>query len=437
MNFYAKSIKEKLDTSINKLVQNVQEFVKQPGKDFTRNRSLTIKKLVDILITIGRGSQTKELLEYFEYSTQVPTSSAFIQQRNKLLPEALAFVLINFTSSLSNFKKFKGYRLLAVDGSVAGIPLNPDDEETYIVNKKDSRGFNQLHINALYDLPNKLYLDGIIQPVRRKNENQALVDMLERSNIDEKVILMADRGYESYNNIAHLEKKNWKYLIRVKAPNSGTGILSKTQLPINTEFDEVITVEMTRRQTKEIKANPKLYRFLSQTSTFDFLPLGSKDTYSITFRAVCVKIDDDNYQYFVTNLDSKLFSLEDLKEAYHLRWGVETSFRELKHALSMMYFHSKKTELIEQEIYAKIILYNFCETITLNVAISQGERKHTYQVNFTNAIFICIRFLRHCNDEQPPDVEALIAKYISPIRDNRKYPRRKKSQSFVGFLYRV
>ena len=40
--------------------------------------------------------------------------------------------------------------------------------------------------------------------------------MVDRSEITGDVILIADRGYESYNNMAHIQEKGWKYLIRIK-----------------------------------------------------------------------------------------------------------------------------------------------------------------------------------------------------------------------------
>jgi hypothetical protein len=127
-----------------------------------------------------------------------------------------------------------------------------------------------------------------------------------------------------------------------------------------------------------------------------------------------------------------------LKEIYRLRWGIETSFRELKHSIAMLHFHSKKVEHIQQEIYAKMDLYNFCEMITLNVVIKQdNNRKHNYQVNFTNAITICKRFYLYCKDKHPPDVEALICKYISPVREARNFPRNIKTQPNKSFLYRI
>jgi hypothetical protein len=438
MNNYPKLVKKRLNRCIRELANTKGEYVKRPGKDFSRNRLFTFEHLIEFLIVMGAGSQTKEILEYFKFDLKTPTASSVIQQRDKLKPEALLCLLQNFTRTFKTIKTFKGYRLLAVDGSKVTIPTNANDYETYIVSNKDSKGYNFLHVNALYDICNKLYLDATIQTYRKRNEHKGLIQMIKRSPFKKKVILTADRGYESYNNIAHLENKGWNYVIRVKAPNSGSGILSKTNLPFHDEFDEKISVLMTRRQTKEIKANPLLYRFLATISNFCFLPPGSKETYPISYRVVCVEIKEGFYQYLITNLSEKTFTSEDLKEIYRLRWGIETSFRELKHSIAMLHFHSKKMEHIQQEIYAKMVLYNFCEMITLNVVIKQdNNRKHTYQVNFTNAITICKRFYLCCKDKHPPNVEALIFKYISPVREARNFPRNRKTQPNKSFLYRV
>ena len=118
-----------------------------------------------------------------------------------------------------------------------------------------------MNLNALYDLSNKLYVDACIQPIRNCNEMSALIDMVEKSAISDDVIVIADRGYESYNVFAHIQEKGWKYVIRVKDKNSKS-IVSSLNLPSSEEFDEKIHLNITRKQTKEIKSNPKLYKFL-------------------------------------------------------------------------------------------------------------------------------------------------------------------------------
>lgn len=437
MNIFPNLIKKRLNQCIAKLSEAKDDYVMRPGKDFSRNRSLTFQKVIKLLVTMGDGSVSKELLEFFDLDIETPTASGLIQQRNKLKPEALLHLLHDFVGTYRKIKTFKGYRLLAADGSKVIIPTNPDDPETYVLSNKNSSGCNLLHINALYDICNKLYLDATIQTYRKMNEFQGLIEMITRSPLVGKVILVADRGYESYNNIAHLNNIGWKYVIRVKAPNSGKGMLSKTDLPVNQEFDEEISVLMTRRQTNEIKAKPKLYRFLSKVSTFDFLPLKSKAVYPISYRVVCVEIAEGKFEYLITNLSKEEMTMNELKEIYHKRWGIEISFRELKHTIAMLHFHSKKVDHISQEIYAKMISYCFCEMITLNVVIKQdSHRKHTYQVNFSMAITICIKFLVRADDD-PPDIEALIRKYISPIREGRNFPRNIRTQPSKGFLYRV
>ena len=56
----------------------------------------------------------------------------------------------------------------------------------------------------------------------------------------------------------------------------------------------------------------------------------------------------------ITNLNRFEFPIEKMKELYHLRWDIETSFRELKYALGGISFHSKKDDFIQMEILAHV-----------------------------------------------------------------------------------
>lgn len=100
-----------------------------------------------------------EILDYFEHSVVAPTSSAFIQQREKILIEAWAFLFNSFNNACQSFSEatLYGYHIYAVDGSNVNIYRNPDDEETFI--HEGNRGYNAIHINALFDLLNCTYND--------------------------------------------------------------------------------------------------------------------------------------------------------------------------------------------------------------------------------------------------------------------------------------
>lgn len=433
---YPRFVKGKLIEIIDKMATEPKLFVKNPYANFTRNRKLSFKTVMSLMLSMGGNSLTSEIMEYFDYDPGMASSSAFIQQRDKLLPSAFKFLLNEFTSSFQDLKTFEGYRLLAADGSDLNIWHNPNDADTYFQSTPNSKGFNQLHLNAMYDLCNKLYVDVCIQPGRKENEFRALTDMTDRSNMSGDVIVVADRGYESYNVFAHIEKKGWKYAIRVKDIMSN-GILSALKLPDEDEFDVNINIILTRKQTNETKINPEIYKFVPKASTFDYLDLKINKFYPITFRVVRFKITDDTYETIITNLYSDKFPPKKIKELYHLRWGIETSFRELKYAIGLISFHSKKVEHITQEIFARLVMYNFCELITMHVVIQQKDTKHCYQVNFTRAIQVCKHYFKYQSNISPPDVEALIRKNILPIREGRKDPRKVKAKAVVSFLYRV
>ncbi|WP_317049317.1 transposase, partial [Clostridium neonatale] len=74
------------------------------------------------------------------------------------------------------------------------------------------------------------------------------------------------------------------------------------------------------------------YKFMPTNSKFDYLELKSHNFYPIEFRVIRFKISDDTYETIITNLNENKFSAEKIKELYHMRWGIETSFRELKYA---------------------------------------------------------------------------------------------------------
>lgn len=292
---------------------------------------------------------------------------------------------------------------------------------------------NKLHLNAFYDVLNRIYTDVLVQTAADYNEFRACATMIDRSKL-ENVILVADRGYENYNIFAHAIEKGWKFAIRVKDKNSN-GIASGLNLPPNDEFDIDITQIFSRKNTKTTKNAG--YKWMPVNQVFDYLPRKSDKTYELSFRIIRFPIGSNSYEIIITNLDRNIFDVKKIKEIYHLRWGIETSFRELKYAIGLTSFHARKPDFIKQEIYARLLLYNYCELITTHVIKQMKNNDKTKQVNFTIAIYICREYLRNKRNLSPPDVINLIEKHVLPVRPGRKGPRKVKPQASVSFLYRV
>lgn len=415
-------------------------FVKNPASDFTRVKKWSFSEVLKFMISMQGNSLKIELFNYFDFRDDSPTNSSFNQRRAQILPEAFEFLFKEFTKTVTTQSLYRGYRLLACDGSDLCIAHNPDDKSTYFQGTPTSKGFNQLHLNALYDLMTHTYMDAIIQPARQENEYRAMCDMIDRYDDEQKSIFIADRGYENYHIFAHACEHGHYYLIRAKDILSN-GIVSsvKDQLPMDTEtFDQTVSVTLTRKQTNEVKNNPRKYRIIMKKTPFDYLDLYGNRFYDLQMRIVRFPISETTYECIITNLPSEEFTPEDIKKLYHMRWGIETSFRELKYAIGLTSFHSKKIDYLKQEIWARLILYNFCEAIIMKTVMNKrkNQTQHTYQINYTQAIHICRRFLA-IKEGAPPDVEKLISRELLPIRPGRKDPRKVKNQAAVSFLYRV
>ena len=322
-------------------------------------------------------SVSNEILDFFEHSLSASTKSAFTQQRFKLQPEGWDFLFHIFVTQCRELSDqlFHGYRLLACDGSNVNIARDPDDERTFI--HEGEKGYNAIHINALYDIMNHTYCDFLVQGKKKLHERAALNTMVDRYSDSVPVILMADRGYESFNVFAHLLQKDMKFIIRMKDINSN-GILSAYDLP-DSAFDTYIRTTLTRRHTKETLGNPDTYTILQPVTDFDFFN-DNCIYYDIEFRIVRILLDNGTYICIATNLSKEDFPLEEIKKRYRMRWSEETSFRELKYTIGLISWHSNKYDGILQEINARMILYNFCELVTAHAVVkTRDNTKHIYK----------------------------------------------------------
>ena len=176
---------------------DVSECAKDPDRDFSRTRKLPLDVLVTTMLHMEGQSVGNELLSMFPKARETPSPAAFVQQRNKLnsrVFDALFHSFVQATESVQDSKTFHGMRLLAVDGSDIHIPTDLSNERTLCVSKEGQTPHNMMHLNAMYDLLQRTYIDELIQDFREMNEHAAFIEMVDRSWID-KAFVMSDRNY--------------------------------------------------------------------------------------------------------------------------------------------------------------------------------------------------------------------------------------------------
>ena len=421
-----KELRSRLASLIREIGREPRRFARDPERDFTRRRKLSVETLISALLCLGGGSLGQELMDCFGQAA--PSVSAFVQQRDKLLPLAMETLFHRFTDELETPERWHGYRLLAVDGTSLKTAPYPADRESYLPGTPAQHGWNQFHLNVLFDLRNKLYLDAQVQKERRKNEGAALRAMVDRSPLSGPVLLLADRNYESYNNMAHLEEKGWKYLIRVK--DGKKGIASGLLLPERPEFDLPIQLSLSRKQDKKLnQAHPNSYHFLPSTLSFDYLDRGCDGVYTLAFRLVRLTLPDGSPETLVTNLDAPI---PVLRELYALRWGIETSFRQLKYTVGLLHFHARKPNAVLQEIFSRLIVFNFTQAaVCAAVSISDNTRP-----NFSAATHLCRAFIQ--GRIPLATILLLLPRCLSPLPPSgRRFRRPIRQSGRIGLLYRL
>lgn len=431
---FPETVKAALTGIVSAMAKDPKPFVRNLLTDFTRDRMLNFEDTINLILSMGAGSINQELLDYFQYvSPLVPSVSAFVQQRAKILPDAFCSIFHRFNACFPDDAAFDGLHLPACDGTDLDFYGSPSDSEYYFIPGNASIGCSTIHVNALYSLCSKRCLDAVIQPCHGKNDFRAFCDMVDRlpQASASNTLFITDRGFASFNVYAHVIEKGAFFLIRSKEMEA-----AKLAGPSAGEFDVTVNVTLVRRRIPAVYSDP-LTRFIWKGASFDFLEYGADASYSMSLRVVCIQLPDGSYEYLVTNLPGGRFPPDLLKSLYYKRWGEETSFRELKYAVGLAAFHCKKPDFVIQEIWARLTLYNFCELITAHVVVNQKDTRHIYQLNYTMAIRICHKFLKLLPSSYQPDVENLIGKYLLPVRGERNYRRKVKPRHAVSFLYRL
>ena len=213
-------------------------------------------------------------------------------------------------------------------------------------------------MNALYDLQNGIYTDVIAQKEREKNEKAALCAMVDRSVVSGPVILLADRGYEACNNLAHLERKGWNYLIRLR--DKKRTVAYGLKLPDTAQFDIPAQITLGRQTARQLEQQglvvPASYYRVPPQMTFDDLDPKSTGFATLSFRIVRIETENGDTKLPITNLDPKCFPPAALKRLYAMRWGIETSFRSLKYAVGLIHLHAKMPDLVLQEVFSSSTL---------------------------------------------------------------------------------
>lgn len=405
---------------------NLNHRCRKREKDFSRNRKLTPKDL--ILYTLNnRGKTTKmELYDFIqEYNIDEVSTPALLKQREKLneniFKELNQEALVRFYKEFpQEVKTYKGYVLGAIDGSDCEVPNTKETRERYkSINSNNDDRVARIKLSNCYDVINGYVLDTEIAEYKHWELDLAMKH-IESTNYIKKyfpIIYVMDRGYFSLATMYHFINNGTQFIIRLNK-----SYLKPEQNSMETD-DEIVEIKYQYDRIRNYKdKDEEFYNYYENGNT-------------ISLRFVNIELPTGEIETIITNINKEDLSSEDISKMYQLRWGIETSYHELKESMQVTNISSSKDTIIKQEIYSQMTMYNIVRSISndLNTQINQEEFKHPMKVNFNMAVGFVKRFLIKIliEDDMIKRQELSnilfnnILKNLVPIRKGRKYPRDK------------
>jgi hypothetical protein len=296
-------------------------------------------------------------------------------------------------------KRWKGFRLFAIDGTKISLPADKGLREYF-----GTAGAGQTSPTAqgslLYDVCNDLITDALIEPMSADERSLAERHIEKLATMEDfgKEMILFDRGYASKELIQLLENRKISFLMRVRH-----------------KFD--VGIDELPRGSFEI--------------TLD------KGGGPITVRVIKFRLPGGEIETLITDLRDKKYNVPMFKSLYFKRWPVETKYDELKKKLEIENFSGRIVDNIRQDFYAAMTIDNIASGLyweaqeEVEKGQRQKENKWEYQVNVNHEIGVLkdrlILTLLEDDAERRgnmlDEIVSLLGKRIIPIRPNRSLPR--------------
>ena len=199
--------------------EDFKERHRQKQTNFTRQRRLSFAIVVIFLLNLVKRALQDELDEFFklldgsEIAARVVSKSALIQARRKLKYEAfveLNQTQVNYYYDHFDYKKWKGLRLVATDGSMSELPDTEEISNHFGVWRPAAGGTcPKARVSQMFDVLNKVTLDAIISP--KENGERALA-AAHFEHLQAGDLVLLDRGYPAFGLFVLILRQNAQFL---------------------------------------------------------------------------------------------------------------------------------------------------------------------------------------------------------------------------------
>ena len=374
-----------------------------------------------------------------------PDKSTFTKARAKL--KASAFTELNdllmreFLEQCDKQKRqndcrWKSLRLMAVDGSTLRLP-----NSEAIVNHfggmqpRNGKFVPMARFTFLHDLLTNVAQAAVITSYHT-GEGQHAWDLIS-AHADSATCFLADRGYFDGTLPFFIEALCAQFIIRVPVKR-----FAKAQ-----EF-----VQSGRQQCEiELPVPSDIGEQLEGCEVFF-----DKDR-PLAVRLIRVELNTGEVEVLMTNLrDIELYPAEEFAAIYHLRWGIEESYKSFKCKLEVENWSGKTVASVEQDFHAGVLNLNLVTSIAFllqpsveaqcSKASPKDERtgcKHRYKANIKRGLGVVRDHLNQMMNSCAAKLRQLAQRItnrmledLSVVRPGRAYPRNHRPPRIYAPAYK-
>lgn len=429
-------IPEYLTALVNKLRARLlaPDFVarhRMRPQDFTRHRQLSFPIIMLFVLQKTVKSIQNHLHEFLKELAgpelfEPVTAGAVTHARAKLkhtafieLNEQIVLPALYGPQAEPSLRRWRGHRLLGVDGSVLRLPNSQELFQKFTVvetsNKRGHTGicYPEARMSVLYDLLNQIALNARLEPSSLGEIDLAIQQLPQAQSGD---VLIHDRGFASYPYLAWHHRLGLDYIVRC---SSGSFAAAQELFRMNRAgrslVVKLIPPSQQRGQCRELG-----------------LPL------ELVVRFVSLRLPTGQLEVLATSLlDQQSYPSQEFLEVYNYRWRQETFYGTLKGRLDLENFSGQSVEAVQQDYFATIFLCNLQRALSQPgaQALSQHSQEHQHPKQINGAVAyhaLKDQLLALLYSELPADqvlqaLEQLFMSSAVSVRPERKPPRREPS----------
>ena len=340
--------------------------------------------------------------------------TAFVELNNEVVVPA-----IYGEQPLKEVRRWRGHRLLGIDGSTLRLPNHPELLEEFTpvpINSEPNiaaKMYPQARISVLYDLLNRVGLDGQLRP-SSQGEVGLAVEQLDQARRQD--IIVTDRGYTGYPYLSAVIYMGLHFISRCSTASFAA---AQELFRMNRAGRSIITKIMVAPEHRQ-----------------HLLECGRE--LELTVRFISLRLPTGELEVLVTSLvDEQEYPTEDFLEVYNSRWNEETFFFLLKSRLDLENFSGYTAEAVRQDFYSTLLLSNI-ESVLIGPTASTLEQQ-TQGLNYTSRVNHAVSYhaIKHrlidllYSDTPAIEVVTTLQKWFrgAPVtqRKNRKVPQPKPS----------